>query len=311
MVVSGAENVEEEFRSVFFNVPEVAQNAKFCNNKIRTALYCADPLLIRTPPYFLIKGVVIEEFSKLANFYFLVIIALQSWSETTNTNGFPTTSPALTLVVVFASVIKFRQDIERFRADKALNEAACQRLVDGRFVASKWTQVKVGDFIKVDNREMLPADIVLVSAFEPDPAIPVGACYVETKSLDVRCAAASRRRAARQLPLPRRWMPQQPSRPQSDTAIRHGLLTRWPLELNRARARAQGETNLKGRSVPKIFLNMCGGSLDSQVCFRRAARPPLTRPPTRPPLTRPPTRPFLCRADEGALLGRLQGQVAD
>jgi hypothetical protein len=311
MVVSGAENVEEEFRSVFFNVPEVAQNAKFCNNKIRTALYCADPLLIRTPPYFLIKGVVIEEFSKLANFYFLVIIALQSWSETTNTNGFPTTSPALTLVVVFASVIKFRQDIERFRADKALNEAACQRLVGGRFVASKWTQVKVGDFIKVDNREMLPADIVLVSAFEPDPAIPVGACYVETKSLDVRCAAARRRRAARQLPLPRRWMPQQPSRPQSDTAIRHGLLTRWPLELNRARARAQGETNLKGRSVPKIFLNMCGGSLDSQVCFRRAARPPLTRPPTRPPLTRPPTRPFLCRADEGALLGRLQGQVAD
>jgi len=290
MVVSGAENVEEEFRSVFFNVPEVAQNAKFCNNKIRTALYCADPLLIRTPPYFLIKGVVIEEFSKLANFYFLVIIALQSWSETTNTNGFPTTSPALTLVVVFASVIKFRQDIERFRADKALNEAACQRLVDGRFVASKWTQVKVGDFLKVDNREMLPADIVLVSAFEPDPAIPVGACYVETKSLDVRCAAARRRRAARQLPLPRRWMPQQPSRPQSDTAIRHGLLTRLPLELNRARARAQGETNLKGRSVPKIFLNMCGGSLDSQVCFRRAARPPLTRPPlppTHPPLPLP------------------------
>ena len=201
MVVSGAENVEEEFRSVFFNVPEVAQNAKFCNNKIRTALYCADPLLIRTPPYFLIKGVVIEEFSKLANFYFLVIIALQSWSETTNTNGFPTTSPALTLVVVFASVIKFRQDVERFRADKALNEASCQRLVDGRFVASKWTQVKVGDFLKVGNREMLPADIVLVSAFEPDPAIPVGACYVETKSLDVRApprAAA----AARQQPLP-------------------------------------------------------------------------------------------------------------
>ena len=68
-------------------------------------------------------------------------------------------------------------------------------------MASKWTQVKVGDFLKVGNREMLPADIVLVSAFEPDPAIPVGACYVETKSLDVRApprAAA----AARQQPLP-------------------------------------------------------------------------------------------------------------
>ena len=38
--------------------------------------------------------------------------------------------------------------------------------------------------MRVHNREMLPADILLVAAHEPDQSNPVGACHVETKSLD-------------------------------------------------------------------------------------------------------------------------------
>ena len=176
---------DDEFRSVYFNVPEIVHN-KFCHNKIRTALYVQEPLWIRAPIIFFFKGIIIEEFSKLANFYFLIIAFWQWYPETTNTNQFPTVAPALTFVVTAASFIKFRQDLERYSADKALNEASCQRYVDGSFVPAKWTQVKVGDFLKIDNREMLPADVVLISAFEPDPSNPVGACHVETKSLDVR-----------------------------------------------------------------------------------------------------------------------------
>jgi hypothetical protein len=45
---------------------------------------------------------------------------------------------------------------------------------------------QVGDFLKLHNREMLPADVVLIAAYEPDPTNPTGQCHVETKSLDVR-----------------------------------------------------------------------------------------------------------------------------
>lgn len=43
--------------------------------------------------------------------------------------------------------------------------------------------MQVGDVIKVTTRETIPADIILIAAYEPNP-IPEGICYIETKSLD-------------------------------------------------------------------------------------------------------------------------------
>ena len=263
------------FRMVHFGTPSASDNANFCNNKTRTALCVARPKRPRrrtrsscresccciahgilltfarahagryirgsilnpaTWVLFLGKGVIIEEFSKLANFYFLFVVTLQLLPETTNTGRLPTTAPALTIVVLFASYLKFRQvrlpltchyfshrpshipscrggrlqDRERSRADYMLNTAKCERLVNGKFIVGAWTDVKVGDFVKVKNREMLPADIVLCATHEPDPDTPVGACHVETKSLD-------------------------------------------------------GETNLKGRSVPKLLHSLAGVTPAQQV----------------------------------------------
>jgi len=199
-------SVSTEFRMVHFGTERVAEH-KFCNNKIRTALYVRGTL---TPFIFVVKGICIEEFSKLANFYFLIVVGLQMWNETTNTGGLPTTLPALSMVVAFASILKFVQDIERARADHTLNTAKCERLIGGKFVVGAWTDVQVGDFVKVHNREMLPADIVLFAAHEPNPEQSIGVCHVETKSLD-------------------------------------------------------GETNLKGRSVPKLMLNLAGPRPEQQV----------------------------------------------
>ncbi|KAJ3170240.1 hypothetical protein HDU88_008867 [Geranomyces variabilis] len=44
---------------------------------------------------------------------------------------------------------------------------------------SKWENVRVGDFVLLQNNDPIPADIVIVSTSEPD-----GLCYVETKNLD-------------------------------------------------------------------------------------------------------------------------------
>ena len=171
---------DAEFRMVHFGTERVAEH-RFVNNRVRTTLYVRGWL---TPIIFFFKGVILEEFSKLANRYFAFVVLLQMWKRTTNTGGLPTVGPALTLIVCFASVLKLMQDLDRSRADHQLNTAKCERLVAGKFVATTWTDIKVGDFIKVHNREMLPADVVIFAAHEPDPENPVGACHVETKSLD-------------------------------------------------------------------------------------------------------------------------------
>jgi P-type E1-E2 ATPase len=42
-----------------------------------------------------------------------------------------------------------------------------------------WQEIKVGDIIKVNNEEFLPADLVILSTSDSK-----GSCYIETKNLD-------------------------------------------------------------------------------------------------------------------------------
>ena len=198
--------VSEATRFVHFNTPSVADH-KFATNEIHTALYNVFT--------FIPKGVLIEEFSRLANAYFAVVVFFQINPSTTNSDGISYTLPILTVVIFFASYLKLKQDLARHKADRAANSAKTLRYVDGAFVPAVWTDVKVGDFLKVSNREGLPADMLLVATHEPDPNHPSGACYIETKSLD-------------------------------------------------------GETNLKGRSVPGPLTLACGGTLASQTAACQA-----------------------------------------
>ncbi|GBB83626.1 hypothetical protein RclHR1_10320004 [Rhizophagus clarus] len=48
-----------------------------------------------------------------------------------------------------------------------------------KWTASRWQDVKVGDIVRLENDESIPADIIILSTSEPD-----GLCYVETKELD-------------------------------------------------------------------------------------------------------------------------------
>ena len=106
--------VSEATRFVHFNTPSVADH-KFATNEIHTALYNVFT--------FIPKGVLIEEFSRLANAYFAVVVFFQINPSTTNSDGISYTLPILTVVIFFASYLKLKQDLARHKADRAANSA--------------------------------------------------------------------------------------------------------------------------------------------------------------------------------------------
>ena len=46
-----------------------------------------------------------------------------------------------------------------------------------------WADLRVGDYVKIETREKVPADVVVLCVSEKTPHCQ-GMCYVETKSLD-------------------------------------------------------------------------------------------------------------------------------
>ncbi|AET40303.1 aminophospholipid-translocating P4-type ATPase DNF1 Ecym_5564 [Eremothecium cymbalariae DBVPG len=50
---------------------------------------------------------------------------------------------------------------------------------EARFSRAHWKNVKVGDIVRIQNNDEVPADIILLATSDSD-----GACYVETKNLD-------------------------------------------------------------------------------------------------------------------------------
>jgi phospholipid-translocating P-type ATPase (flippase) len=152
----------------------------FRGNSIKTSKY---------EWYNFLPKFLLEEFNpktKIANCYFLLIAALQCIRVISNTGGYPTVLIPLTGVLVIAGVLKVLEDIERHKADTKANSSVTEVFDRNTktFVPKLWSEIVVGDFVRIKSREPIPADLVVVSTWEPNPESPKGACYVETKSLD-------------------------------------------------------------------------------------------------------------------------------
>lgn len=50
---------------------------------------------------------------------------------------------------------------------------------DGSFAEKKWKDIAVGDVIRLESDDSIPADVILLSSSEPE-----GFCYIETSNLD-------------------------------------------------------------------------------------------------------------------------------
>ena len=70
-------------------------------------------------------------------------------------------------------------DYKRHKSDRTINNRTTLRLHDGEWQEVKWSQVQLGDTLKVLKDEPVPADIVVLSTSEAE-----GECYIETMDLD-------------------------------------------------------------------------------------------------------------------------------
>jgi phospholipid-translocating ATPase len=166
-------------------------NQPYASNWIRSTRYSAWNFIPRQ---------LVAQFSKLANFYFLVISILQMIPGLSTTGQFTTIVPLLFFVTLSIAKEGY-DDLRRYRLDKAENNREAQVLRarpasafkrgsidDGSAVSPpealkweliKWQDINVGDMIKLDRNDAAPADLALLhSSGENNVA------FVETMALD-------------------------------------------------------------------------------------------------------------------------------
>ena len=155
------------------------QDFAFCNNFVKTSKYEVWDFLGKF---------MLEEFdpsTKVANCYFLMIAGLQCIPAISNTGGIPTTLIPLLFIILVDATFQLLEDASRHRADKRENASVAHKFdaATGQFVDVKWFEIAVGDYVRIETRGQVPADVIILSVAEKTEP-PMGMCYVETKSLD-------------------------------------------------------------------------------------------------------------------------------
>ncbi|OAX41767.1 phospholipid-translocating P-type ATPase [Rhizopogon vinicolor AM-OR11-026] len=154
-------------RIITLNNPSM--NDDYCSNFVSTSKYN----LVTSLPKFLA-----EQFSKYANLFFLFTACIQQIPGVSPTNQYTTIAPLA--VVLLASAFKeVQEDLKRHQSDSELNARLGKALSGNTFVARKWKDMRVGDIVRVESDQFIPADLVLISSSEPE-----GLCYIETSNLD-------------------------------------------------------------------------------------------------------------------------------
>ncbi|KAF3930731.1 hypothetical protein ABW19_dt0209668 [Dactylella cylindrospora] len=149
----------------------------YINNTIRSSRYSIWSFLPKQLFY---------QFSKLANFYFLIIAILQL-IPSLSTTGRLTTIVPLSIFVSFSIAKEGYDDFRRYQQDRKENKRKTRVLSlsnSGQDAKEEWEDiiwedVRVGDIVKLERDEMLPADLFLLQAESE-----TGIAYVETSALD-------------------------------------------------------------------------------------------------------------------------------
>ncbi|KAF9501800.1 calcium transporting ATPase [Pleurotus eryngii] len=155
-------------RIIALNNP--ALNSEYCSNFVSASKYS----LVTFLPKFLF-----EQFSKYANLFFLFTACIQQIPGVSPTNPYTTIVP-LAGVLLASAFKEVQEDLKRHQSDSELNASKAKVLAPGgSFEEKKWKDIKVGDVVRLESNDFIPADLVLLSSSEPE-----GLCYIETSNLD-------------------------------------------------------------------------------------------------------------------------------
>uniref|UniRef100_A0A3B3WPU5 Phospholipid-transporting ATPase n=1 Tax=Poecilia mexicana TaxID=48701 RepID=A0A3B3WPU5_9TELE len=148
---------------------EYNRSFKYATNAIKTSKYNFFTFLPLN---------LFEQFQRIANAYFLVLLVLQLIPEISSLSWFTTVVP-LALVLTVTAAKDATDDINRHRSDNQVNNRKVEVLIDRKLRSEKWMDVQVGDIIKLENNQFVTADLLLLSSSEP-----LNLVYIETAELD-------------------------------------------------------------------------------------------------------------------------------
>jgi magnesium-transporting ATPase (P-type) len=120
-----------------------------------------------------------EQFSRLANVYFLLISCLQIFTPLSPTSKYSTAAP-LALVLMLNMVRELWEDSARHKADEEVNSRTVEVVrPSGQTESVAWRALVLGDMVRVKSNNEFPADLVLLSSSGDQ-----GMCYIDTCNLD-------------------------------------------------------------------------------------------------------------------------------
>jgi phospholipid-translocating ATPase len=131
----------------------------------------------------------LAQFSKLANFYFLIVSVLQMIPGLSTTGTYTTIVPLLIFVGISMAKEGY-DDIRRWRLDKEENnrdtlvldrERHSSNQDKAQWKSVKWHEVKLGDVLLLSRDDPVPADLVLLHAESLS-----GAAYIEVRKLPAK-----------------------------------------------------------------------------------------------------------------------------
>lgn len=147
---------------------EEEEREEYPDNTVHTTKYT---LLTYLP-----KGL-FEQYRRVANVYFTVIAAL-SLTPISPVQPWSAIMP-LVFVIGVSMVKEAIEDYQRYKADKKENAEPVLALRGDAFERIPKKNIQVGDFVKIEDNSMIPADVLLLSATNPG-----GNCYILTANLD-------------------------------------------------------------------------------------------------------------------------------
>ncbi|XP_072752535.1 phospholipid-transporting ATPase ID isoform X2 [Anoplolepis gracilipes] len=159
----------ETERRIRANNREYNSQFNYANNYIKTSKYSVLTFLPLN---------LFEQFQRLANFYFLCLLVLQMIPAISSLTPITTAIPLIG-VLTLTAVKDAYDDFQRHSNDSQVNNRKSRTLRGTNLREEKWSQVQVGDVIRMENDQFVAADVMLLSTSEPN-----GLCYIETAELD-------------------------------------------------------------------------------------------------------------------------------